>query len=385
LERFASENVHQFIPSISVGVEITPAQTGRWKESFVMLSNVKLLSVATAVPPHAINQRDAATAAHQSFSARFDDFERLVKVFETSQIRTRYLVRPLEWYMAPLGWAARNAAYLDGACGLFCAAATQALDRAGLTAQQVDTVVTVSSTGLATPGIDAQVADRIGFRTDIERIPVFGLGCAGGVTGMSIGARLAQSRPGSCVLVVAVELCSVAFRLDKLTKENIVATALFGDGAAACVLQAGEAGVAAYEASGQYTWPNTLDIMGWSVDDTGLGVIFDRAIPPFAEANVGAAVTSILGKSGLALADVDRFACHPGGAKVITALERALALDQGTLDHERDVLADYGNMSAPTALFVLDRLVQAGLPQRTVLTAMGPGFTASCVSLQAAA
>ncbi|MGK2950794.1 MAG: type III polyketide synthase [Thiobacillus sp.] len=349
-----------------------------------MSEQVKLLSLATAVPPHRVDQRDAAIFAHQGFHARYNDFERLVKVFRSSGIRTRYLVRPLEWYMEPLAWSDRNAAYLDGACALFLTAASEALDAAGLSAAQIDTVVTVSSTGLATPSIDARVADRIGFRNDIERVPVFGLGCAGGVTGLALGARLAQSRPRSCVLVVAVELCSVSFRLDKLTKENIVATALFGDGAAACVLRTGEAGVASVEMSGQHTWPNTLDIMGWSVDDTGLGVIFDRAIPPFAEANIAPAVAGIIARSGLALPDVDRFACHPGGAKVITALERALSLDQGALDHERAVLADFGNMSAPTALFVLDRVVRAGLPPRTLLTAMGPGFTASCVSLQAA-
>ncbi|MEO8241906.1 MAG: type III polyketide synthase [bacterium] len=350
-----------------------------------MFPHVSLLAVATAVPPHVITQRDAATAAHETFSSRIDDFERLVKVFESSAILRRHLVQPLDWYLQPRGWAERNAAYLEGACALFVAAATKALDQAGKSAADIDTVVTVSSTGLATPGIDARVADQMGFRTDIERVPVFGLGCAGGVTGLGLGARLAQSRPGSCVLVVAVELCSVAFRMDKVTKENIVATALFADGAAACVLQSGAEGLATVEASGHHTWPGTLDIMGWSVDDTGLGVIFDRAIPPFAEANIAPAIAGILERDGLVLGDVDRFACHPGGAKVITALERALSLDQGALDHERQVLADYGNMSAPTALFVLKRVVDAGLPRRTLLTAMGPGFTASCVSLQAAA
>ncbi len=350
-----------------------------------MSSMVKLLSVATAVPPNCVSQRDAAKVAHDGFSARYEDFERLVKVFESSGILRRYLVRPVEWYLMPLGWAERNQAYLDGACELFVDAASRALAEAGLSAADVDTVVTISSTGLATPSIDARVAERLGFRSDIERVPVFGLGCAGGVSGLGLGARLAQSRPRSCVLVVAVELCSVAFRLDKLTKENIVATALFGDGAAACVLRAQDSGLASVEFSGHHTWPGTLDIMGWSVDDTGLGVIFDRAIPPFAEANMRPAVAGILSRHDLGLGDVDRFCCHPGGAKVITALERAFSLDQGDLDHERTVLADYGNMSAPTALFVLDRLIKARLPARTVLTAMGPGFTASCVSLQAAA
>ncbi len=350
-----------------------------------MLQSVKLVSVATAVPPYGIAQRDVAAAAHRAFGARFGDFERLAQVFETSGIIQRYAVRPLEWYFGPLGWPERSAAYLDGAVALFVEVATKALDAAGLRASAVDTVVMVSSTGIATPSIEARAAGRMGFRPDIERVPVFGLGCAGGVSGLSIASRLAQSRPGSVVLLVAVELCSLAFRLDTLTKANIVATALFGDGAAACVLCATETGIASVEMSGQHMWPETLDIMGWSVDAEGFGVIFDRAIPPFAEAHMAPAISSILGRNGLELADFDRLAFHPGGKKVVTALERAFALQQGTLDHERDVLADYGNMSAPTALFVLDRIIAAGLPARTLLTAMGPGFTTCCVSLQRAA
>jgi alkylresorcinol/alkylpyrone synthase len=125
--------------------------------------------------------------------------------------------------------------------------------------------------------------------------------------------------------------------------------------------------------------------MGWSVDRQGFGVIFDRDIPPFAEERIAPAISGILGRAHLELADIDRFACHPGGAKVVTALETALSLGQGSLDHERDVLSEYGNMSAPTALFVLDRVVEPGLPPRILLTAMGPGFSVSCVSLKRAA
>jgi alkylresorcinol/alkylpyrone synthase len=341
--------------------------------------------LSTAVPPHLLNQSDVAEAAKRGFGGRYDDFERVSRVFKSSGIRQRYAVRPIEWYLAPLGWPERTSAYLNGACDLFVDAAIKALDSASLSAAEVDTVVTISSTGIATPSLDARVAGRMGFRTDIERVPVFGLGCAGGVSGMSIASRLAVSRPGSVVLLVAVEICTLAFRLDELTKANIVATSLFGDGAAACVLQAAERGIAAIEMSGQHTWPETLDIMGWKIDPEGLGVIFDRAIPPFARQNIQPAVAAILSRAGLVVDDVDRFACHPGGAKVVTALELALSLEQGSLDHERAILADYGNMSAPTALFVLDRLIEAGLPSRTLLTAMGPGFTASCVSLKRAA
>jgi len=347
----------------------------------MMSQQVTLVSVATAVPPHGIAQRDVAAAAHRVFGSRFGDYARLARVFETSGIAQRYAVRPLEWYFQPLGWPERSAAYLEGAVDLFVTAATSALDAAGIAALEVDTVVTVSSTGIATPSLEAYAAGRLGFRADVERVPVFGHGCAGGVCGLSIASRLAAARPGSVVLLVAVELCSLAFRMDTLTKANIVATALFGDGAAACVLRAGPGGIAAVEMSGQHMWPDTLDIMGWSIDAEGFGVIFDRAIPPFAEENMLPAITGILGRAGLAIADIDLFAFHPGGKKVVTALERAFALPTGTLRHERDILTEYGNMSAPTALFVLERAIRDGLPGRTLLTAMGPGFTTACVAL----
>ena len=349
-----------------------------------MPQSAKLLSVATAVPPFCLEQSDVAAAAHQGFASRYGAYRALSRVFETSGIQRRYAVRPLEWYFEPLGWPERNQAYLDGAVKLFIDAASKALDAAGLRSADVDTVVTVSSTGIATPSLEARAAAQMGFRPHIERVPVFGLGCAGGVTGLSIASRLAEARSGSVVLVVAIELCTLSFRLDELTKANIVATALFGDGAAACVLRTGDSGIAEIEMSGQHIWPGTLDIMGWSVDPQGLGVIFDRAIPPFAEANMAPAVQGILARAGLSLDDVDRLAFHPGGKKVVNALERAFSLATGTLDHERDILAEYSNMSAPTALFVLDRVIKAGLPSRTLLTAMGPGFTASCVSLRKA-
>jgi alkylresorcinol/alkylpyrone synthase len=343
-----------------------------------------LLSVGHSVPPQGLLQSEAAAAARRIFAHRYAAFERMAPVFETAGIRTRHTVKPIDWYFSELGWPERNAAYLEGAQELFVAAATRALGDAGCEARDVDTIVTVSSTGIATPSLEARVARRIGFRADVERVPVFGLGCAGGVSGLAIASRLARARPGSTVLLVAIEICTAAFRMDQLSAANMVATALFGDGAAACVVRTGESGLAHIEGAGEHLWPDSLDIMGWKVDPTGFGVIFDRSIPPFAEEHVGAAVDGILKRIGVARDSVDRFACHPGGAKVITALEATLRLDQGTLGHERAVLEAYGNMSAPTVLFVLERL-KANLPRRTVLTALGPGFTCSCLSLVKAA
>ncbi|CAN7335288.1 hypothetical protein LJR219_001845 [Phenylobacterium sp. LjRoot219] len=343
---------------------------------------VGLLSLATASPPHELLQSDVLAAARALFETRFPQFERMAPVFETAGIRVRQAVTPIEWFFEPRGWAERNELYLSGACALYGAAAERALAAAGVRGRDVDTLVTVSSTGIATPSLEARCATTLGFRSDAARVPVFGLGCAGGVTGLSLAARLAAAEPGSTVLFVCLELCTLSFRLEQPSKADIVATALFGDGAAACVLRAGEGGFAQLVGAAEHTWPDTLEIMGWRVDPEGLGVIFAQSIPPFAARHMRPAMEAMLGCQGLALSDVDRFLCHPGGTKVIDALESALDLGQGALVHERAVLAEHGNMSAPTVLYVLDR-ARPDLTGRTVLTALGPGFTASTATLLA--
>lgn len=344
-----------------------------------------LLSLATAIPPHCFKQKDVLDAAWDVFGSRFPDYNRFASIFANTGIVKRYGVKPFDWYLAQRGWPERTAAYLEGAESLFVEAASKALRDAALAAADIDTIVTVSSTGIATPSLEARVARRLGFRSDVSRVPVFGLGCAGGVSGLSIASRLAQARPGSNVLMVAVELCSLALRLDELTKANIVATSLFADGAAALVVRAGDGGQTQIEATGEHLWPNTLDVMGWSVDPLGFGVILRRTVPEFVATELKPALTQILARMDLGVADIDKFICHPGGAKVIEAIEGAMSLDQGTLEHERGVIADYGNMSAPTVLFILERTMARGLPQRSLVTALGPGFTASCVSLRHAA
>jgi alkylresorcinol/alkylpyrone synthase len=344
-----------------------------------------LVSLATSVPPYQLQQKEILQAATGIFAERNEQFENLLSLFANTGIQHRYGVKPIEWYLAPRGWPERTEAFLEGAEALFLDVARKAIAAADLDASDIDTVVTVCSTGIATPTLEARVAGKMGFRADVSRVPVFGLGCAGGVSGLSIASRLAQSRPGTNVLLVALELCTLAVRHDELTKANIVAASLFGDGAAAAVLRAGDGGATRIEATGEKLWPDTLDIMGWSVDPQGFGVIFQRTIPDFVRDHMGAAIAEIVSRMRLSIDKIDRFICHPGGAKVIAALERALSLDQGTLDHERDVIADYGNMSGPTVLFVLERARAQGLPPRSLLTALGPGFTASCVALRHAA
>jgi alkylresorcinol/alkylpyrone synthase len=350
-----------------------------------MNQTAALVSLATSVPPHQFHQAQILQAARGVMADRYAQFESLSSLFANTGIRHRYGVKPMEWYLERRGWPERTKAFLEGAETLFIDVASKAIANADLAPADIDTVVTVCSTGIATPTLEARVAGKLGFRSDVSRVPVFGLGCAGGVSGLSIASRLAQARTGTNVLLVALELCTLAVRHDELTKANVVAASLFGDGAAAVILRAGDGGETRVEATGEKLWPDTLDVMGWSVDPEGFGVIFQRTIPDFVAANMGQAVSEILSRMRLSIGDIDRFICHPGGTKVIAALERALSLDQGTLDHERDVIADYGNMSAPTVLFVLERARAQGLPPLSMLTSLGPGFTASCVTLRHAA
>ena len=343
-----------------------------------------LLSLATAVPPYVVDQRDAKAYAREAFGGKKALFDRLAGVFDNAGIARRHIVAPQDWYLASHGWSDRNAVYLEAAESLFVEAASAAIERSGLTPEQIDGVVTVSTTGIATPSLDARVASSVGFRNNVRRLPVFGLGCAGGVNGLATAARMALADEGSNWLFVTVETCSISIRLDSDDPAAVVATALFGDGAAAAVVTGGEHSLARITGSAEKLWPDTQRIMGWDVEDPGLAVVFDRAIPPFIEAELAQAVDEMCAAMGVAPRDIDRLCSHPGGVKVIDAIEKALDLPQGELNLEREVLHDYGNMSAPTVMFVLERLLEQGLPDKTLMTAFGPGFTCAGLLLEAA-
>jgi alkylresorcinol/alkylpyrone synthase len=185
---------------------------------------------------------------------------------------------------------------------------------------------------------------------------------------------MAQAMPGSRVLFLVVELCALTFRKDDLTKSNIVATALFGDGAAGAILSTEGAGPE-LAASGEYTWPQSLDIMGWEVEEDGLKARFAQSIPSLVASDFSTILTAFLQRNDLRLRDIDKFACHPGGAKVLDALEDAFQIERNALTESRSILRDYGNMSAVTALFVLERMDWRKQDQRILMTALGPGFS----------
>lgn len=349
----------------------------------------RLTALATAVPKHLIEQADVARMGAELFGAVDGGFGRYAPVYRNAQIEHRHACTPLEWFGDDHSFSERNDLFLEHAVELLVEASTVALTEAGLEAGDIDTLVTVCTSGIATPGLDARLMEKVGFRRNVQRMPIFGLGCAGGVLGLSRAAAMAQAAPRSRVLLLVVELCSLTFRRKDRSKSNIVATALFGDGAAAAVVTCREDDKGAAEAArlgpwGEHTWPDSLDVMGWDVADDGLKVVFSRDIPTLVRQDLRPVVDRFLADNDIAMREIDAFVCHPGGAKVLDALEDCFELQRGDLKHARDTLRDHGNMSAATVLFVLKATLEAKARGRHLMTTLGPGFTAGMMILEAA-
>src|SRR5690348_14449733 len=270
-----------------------------------------ILSLATAVPPQVVEQHEAKARAREAFGGKKALFDRLAGVFDNAGIAQRHIVAPQDWYMGDHGWRDRNDLYLEASQKMFVDAASAAIEKAGLEPQEIDGIVTVSTTGIATPSLEARVGPRMGLRDDARRVPVFGLGCAGGVNGLATASRMAAAEHGTNWLFVTVETCSISIRLDSDDPAAVVATALFGAGAA--VVTAGEHSLARITGSAEKLFPNTQRIMGWDVEDPGLAVVFDRAIPPFIEEHLAQTVDEMCAKLGIVREDIDRLCSHPGG------------------------------------------------------------------------
>lgn len=337
--------------------------------------NPRLLALKSAVPPYVIAQSEAAQYARSLF-AQVRDIARLIPVFENTGIARRYSCVPIEWYLGDHGWMDRTRLYIDNAVDLLETVTRRLLDEAKLETGDIDSIVVVSTTGVATPSLDALLMERMGLRRDIQRLPIFGLGCAGGLIGLSRAGDLARARPGSKVLFLVVELCALTFRKNDISKSNIVATALFGDGAAGAILSTDGEGPM-LGAAGEHTWPHSLDVMGWDMAEDGLKARFATSIPGLVASDFRPLLDEFLQRNAIAFSDIDAFACHPGGAKVLDALEDALGLPRSGLEDSRSILRDYGNMSAVTVLFVAERMGVRRKAQRTLLTALGPGFSAA--------
>lgn len=348
-------------------------------------NSADVYAVATAYPSYVMTQNDVAEYAARVFGDKPDYFRRMAAAYGNAGVDKRHSCVPLEWYLEPHGWPERTQLYEDNAIDLLTQAGQKCLMQAGVSPSDVAATVTVSSTGVVTPSLDSLVQGPLGLEPDTQRLPVFGLGCAGGVVGLSRAAAIAASMPGRWVLFLCVELCGLTFRASDDSKANLIGTAIFGDGAAAVLIKTREdsdadgglAPRASVKAWGEHTWPDSRDIMGWRVEDDGLGVVFSRDIPKLVRDRLREVTDAFLERHSLGLGDLAGVLCHPGGDKVLLALEAALNLPPDALRHARTVLRLNGNMSAVTVLAVLECALKAGDSGPHLMTALGPGFTAA--------
>jgi alkylresorcinol/alkylpyrone synthase len=329
-----------------------------------------------------VGQEEAKRFARGMFSGAHRDVERLIPIFDNVHVENRYFCVPVEWFEEDHSFPEKNALYVEHASNLSEKAARRALDRVGADPGDVGAIFFISTTGLSTPSLDAQLIFRLGLSEHTRRVPIWGLGCAGGAAGLARAAEYARLYPDQLVLLVGVELSGLTFQRGDLSKSNLVSTSLFADGAAAVLLggprSSGPKVLGAYST----TWPGTEEVMGWELVEAGLKVQLSKSVPVIVRERLRDNLADACATLDLELDDLVHFVLHPGGAKVLDAFEEVLGIEAGGLAFSRGVLRDCGNMSSVTVLFILERFLQDGEHKPGdlgVVSAMGPGFSAEHV------
>jgi len=345
-----------------------------------------ILAVETATPQYRTNQAEIRGFAREYFGTAIRDIDRYISVFDNAEIGTRHLAAPLHWFGEEHTWNEANDLWIEVACELGEEAARRCLARAELTPADVDHILFVSTTGLAAPSLDARIMTLLGMPRHTRRTPIWGLGCAGGVAGLARATEYVRAFPGHRALLVCVELCSITFQHGDRSKRNLVAVSLFGDGAAAVLVggdDVADRGPRIVDTRSTL-FPDSLDLMGWDIVETGMRVIFGAGIPRVVTDHFSQLAGEFLDDHDLSLAAIDHHVYHPGGAKVLRAYEQAGRLPTHALDASREVLREYGNMSSATVLFVLKQIIDQGIaPDATALmTVFGPGFSSEMALLK---
>lgn len=350
-----------------------------------------IAAVDVALADHRYPQSELAAALVERWQARPKAVARVEQFTRSLGVETRCLALPKEAYGALGGFGAANDAFIRVGTELGARAVRGALARAGLGVESVDAVFFTTVTGVAAPTIDARLVNALGLRRDVKRTPMFGLGCVGGAAGIARAADYLAGHPGHVAVLLSVELCSLTLQ-DDFSIANLIASGLFADGAAAVVLTGEEhhapTATAAVRgllrprvlATRSAFFAGTERVMGWDVSERGFGLVLSADVPRIVHEHLPGEIDAFLAAHGLARRDVRRWVCHPGGPKVIDAIEEALALPPDALAVTRASLASIGNLSSASVLHVLSE-TPAARGDVGVLLAMGPGFCAEMVLL----
>jgi alkylresorcinol/alkylpyrone synthase len=346
---------------------------------------MRIVAVGRALPEHHYDQDELLEALGRLWAGRFHNPKRLEQIQRNTLVGGRHLALPIEAYQGLRGFGAANDAFLREGLVLAERAIREALAEARLGPRDVDAIFSLSVTGIAAPSLDARLVNRLGLRSDVKRTPIFGLGCVGGAAGIARASDYLRAFPGETALVLSVELCSLTLQRDDASIANVIASGLFGDGAAAALLRGAACAAEGPRvlATRSIFYPETEYVMGWEVGDGGFRVVLSSDVPAIA-AGLRPDVEKFLAEHGVALSDVGVFVCHPGGPRVLEAIERSLSLPPDALARSWDHLAQVGNLSSASVLFVLADALAERHPAGTLglLLAMGPGFCSELVLLQ---
>jgi alkylresorcinol/alkylpyrone synthase len=369
------------------GEQEQPALRGPRASPSGQLIALKIAAVGKALPPHFYDQGTLLEALQRRWSGKFFNPERLERLHRNVLVGGRHLALPIHEYDQLTTWGKANDAWIRVAQEVGGAAVLDALGRAGLTPADVDSLIFVTVTGVATPSIDARLMNRLGLPPRVKRMPIFGLGCVAGAAGLSRAADYVRAFPDQVAVLLSVELCSLTLQEEDLSIPNLIASGLFGDGAAAAVVVGDQrpAGGPRIVATRSVFYPDSERVMGWDISESGFRIVLSADVPEVARRFLGADVDAFLAEQGLTRADIASWVCHPGGPKVLEAMQESLELPEGALDVTWKSLREVGNLSSTSVLMVLRDTLDEHRPapgSYGMLLAMGPGFCSELVLLQ---
>lgn len=346
-----------------------------------------LAAIAKIDFPFKVGQEEVKKHARDFFAPSFPAIERMMVAFDNTEIKTRNFCKPLEHYLSLKDFEVLNAEYIRVSLDYSVQAIEECITLAKLKKEEITDIIFVSTTGLSTPSLDALIINKMKLNQNISRIPIFGLGCAGGVSGYARANILAKANPNAIVLLVAVELCSLTFLRSDFSKSNFIGTTLFSDGVAACIIKGEhherkEGMKINYLGTRSKLYYDSLDVMGWEFQNDGFKVLFSQDIPTIITKNIYADILAFLSEHKLKLDDIKNFIFHPGGKKVLAAYAEALPVEGDFLKNTRAVMTDYGNLSSATVLYVLEKFQSEGFEDGYgLMVSLGPGFSSEMVLL----
>lgn len=351
----------------------------------IYASPCSIAATATAVPPHTITRDDVKYYMGRVFDIPERRLEAMMSIVDNAQVHKRHSIFPIEYTVEPRALSKTNEEYMEHAIKLGQEAAENCLRNAGMKPEEIDLIITVSCTGFMIPSLDAHLIHRMGFRSDVRRMPFTELGCAAGAMALGRAADFLQAYPGKNVLIIAVELPSLTFQRKDISQANLISSVLFGDGAAAVIVKGDDTSGPNILTAETYTFPDSLGAMGFDLRDSGFHILLSKDVPEMIGAKIRGLVDGFLSRHSITQKDIDGWILHPGGSRLLSNVEENLGLTKADTQPSWDILGCVGNLSSATILFILQEWLQKRplKPGQTAFAgAFGPGFSAEFLLLK---